>query len=82
MTYYRDDVSSPLDHPEDSINSSSVTITPNKPMPGTSLDTSSSSSEDESFSRDLETLSSNVTQEIIQQLTEAEKKRQEIINGI
>lgn len=51
-------------------------------MPGTSLDTSSSSSEDESFSRDLETTwSSNVTQEIIQQLTEAEKKRQEIING-
>jgi hypothetical protein len=64
------------------MNSSSVTITPNKPMPGTSLDTSSSSSEDESFSRDLETTwSSNVTQEIIQQLTEAEKKRQEIING-
>jgi len=51
-------------------------------MPGTSLDTSSSSSEDESFSRDLETTwSSNVTQEIIQQLTDAEKKRQEIING-
>jgi hypothetical protein len=64
------------------MNLSSVTITPNKPMPGTSLDTSSSSSEDESFSRDLETTwSSNVTQEIIQQLTDAEKKRQEIING-
>ncbi|XP_070505008.1 rho guanine nucleotide exchange factor 12-like isoform X1 [Chironomus tepperi] len=80
---YEDDVASPLDHPEDSMNSSSVTITPNKPMPGTSLDTSSSSSEDESFSRDLETTwSTNVTQEIIQQLTDAEKKRQEIINEL
>ena len=46
-------------------------------MQGTSLDSSSASSEDESFSRDLDPAWG--TTEII--LTEAEKKRQEIING-
>lgn len=76
----RDDVPSPLKtHPDDTLNTSSTT-TPGKAIQGTSLDSSSASSEDESFSRELEaTWSATPTAEII--LTDAEKKRQEIING-
>lgn len=55
-------------------------MTPGKAIQGTSLDSSSASSEDESFSRDAAdaTWSANVTEVV---LTDAEKKRQEIING-
>lgn len=54
-------------------------MTPGKPILGASLDSSSASSEDESFSRDLEGTWGSTATEII--LTDAEKKRQEIING-
>lgn len=74
----RDDVSSPLkSHPDDTLNSS-VTTTPGKTIQGTSLDSSSASSEDESFSREVEA-AWNAPAEIV--LSDAEKKRQEIING-
>lgn len=80
LTPNRDDVLTPLDsHPDDPLNASAST--PGKTIPGTSLDSSSASSEDESFSRDLDATwsATATTTEII--LTEAEKKRQEIING-
>lgn len=54
-------------------------MTPIRPNTGTSLDSSPATSDDESF-RDMETFSS-ATAEMVQQLTDVEKKRQEIING-
>lgn len=77
---YRDDVGSTLDtHQDDAINTSTST-TPSRPHTGTSLDSSPATTDDESF-RDMEGWNP-VNSEQIQQLTETEKKRQEIINGI
>lgn len=63
---------------EDSINSSNPLT---RPTTGTSLDDSSPATSDDESLGDMETWSS-VTAEMIQQLTEIEKKRQEIINGM
>lgn len=76
----RDDVGSSLDtHQDDAINTSTST-TPGRPHTGTSLDSSPATTDDESF-RDIEGWNAATT-EIIQQLTETEKKRQEIIKGL
>jgi hypothetical protein len=78
--FCRDDAPSPLDpHHDDTLNSSSATMTPGKPVPGTSLDSSSASSEDESFTRDLDGTWNSP--DLFTQLTDADKKRQEIIKG-
>lgn len=72
----RDEVpTTPDAHPDDSINTSASGRTH---IGATSLDSSPVTSDDESF-RDME--SWTVTAEMLQQLTDAEKKRQEIING-
>lgn len=63
---------------DDSINTS-TSMTPLRPNTGTSLDSSPATSDDESF-RDVETFSS-ANADLVQQLTDIEKKRQEIING-
>lgn len=78
-SFNRDDVtSSSLDQPDELVNASTSTA---GQRPGTSQDSSPASSDDES-SRDLEpNLSATLTAEIMQQLTDAERKRQEIING-
>lgn len=74
---FRDDVpSTPDAHHDDSINTSASGRTHTG---ATSLDSSPATSDDESF-RDMEGWNS-VTAEMLQTLTEAEKKRQEIING-
>lgn len=75
----RDDVPSPIDAQHDDTINTSTTTTPGRPHTGTSLDSSPATTDDESF-RDIEAWNT-VTTEMIQQLTEAEKKRQEIING-
>jgi hypothetical protein len=76
LSLFRDDVPSPLDpHHDDSINTSAS----GRPHTGaTSLDSSPATTDDESFRDDAWTA---VSAEMIQQLTETEKKRQEIING-
>lgn len=75
----RDDASSTLDaHHDDSVNTSTTTAS-GRQNTGASLDSSPATTDDESF-RDIEAWNA-VTQEMIQQLTETERKRQEIING-
>lgn len=52
-----------------------------RPNTGSLDDSSPATSDDESLG-DMETWSCSVTAEMIQQLTDNEKKRQEIINGV
>lgn len=78
FTIRRDDATSTLDaHQDESANTS--TTTPGRQNTGASLDSSPATTDDESF-RDIEAWNA-VTPEMIQQLTETERKRQEIING-
>lgn len=70
---YRDDASSQVDHHQDDVSNTSIATTPGRPHTGTSLDSSPATTDDESFE--------GWNTEMFQQLTETEKKRQEIING-
>lgn len=72
---YSDEVSCPTSNQEDTMNSSNPLA---RPHTGTSLDDSSPATSDDESLGDMETWSS-VTAE---QLTEVEKKRQEIIKGM
>lgn len=76
---FRDDATSQLDHNQDDVVNTSTSTTPGRPQTGTSLDSSPATTDDESL-RDIEGWNT-ATPEMIQQLTDQEKKRQEIING-
>lgn len=76
---FRDDVPSQLDPHHDDVVNTSTSTTPGRPHTGTSLDSSPATTDDESF-RDIEAWNTAAA-EMVQQLTETEKKRQEIING-
>lgn len=77
--YFRDEASSPVSTAHDDSVNTSTTTTPGRPHTGTSLDSSPATSDDESC-RDMEAWQS-VAAQLAQQMTDIEKKRQEIING-
>lgn len=78
--FCRDEASSPVSAAHDDSVNTSTTTTPGRPHAGTSLDSSPATSDDESF-RDIEAWNT-VSAQMAQQMTDIEKKRQEIINGM